>query len=47
MIPRAEETTSGSNFEILVGFEVTPEMAEFNRTGSRFRINAGTAQTQQ
>ena len=47
VIPRAGVTTSGSNFEILVGFEVTPEMAEFNRTGSRFRINAGTAQTQQ
>nr|WP_316629749.1 Tat pathway signal sequence domain protein [uncultured Brevundimonas sp.] len=40
-IPRAEATTSGSNFEILVGFDVTPEMAEFNRSGSRFRVNAG------
>ncbi len=46
VIPRAEATTSGDNFEILVGFDVTPEMAEFNRTGSRFRVNAGTlAQT--
>ena len=43
VIPRASVTTSGGNFEILVGFEVTPEMAEFNRSGSRFRINAGTA----
>ena len=41
VIPRAAATTSGDNFEILVGFEVTQEMAEFNRTGSRFRINAG------
>lgn len=41
VIPRADMTTSGSNFEILVGFEVTPEMADFNRTGSRFRIDAG------
>ena len=41
VIPRATETTSGDNFEILVGFDVTPEMAEFNRTGSRFRVNAG------
>ncbi len=41
VIPRAAATTSGDNFEILVGFNVTPEMAEFNRTGSRFRINAG------
>jgi len=41
VIPRADATTSGDNFEILVGFDVTPEMAEFNRTGSRFRVNAG------
>ena len=32
---------SGSNFEILVGFDVTPEMADFNRLGKRFRVNAG------
>ncbi|HUH23511.1 MAG TPA: Tat pathway signal sequence domain protein, partial [Brevundimonas sp.] len=43
VIPRAEATTSGDNFEILVGFDVTPTMVEMNRTGSRFRINAGTA----
>lgn len=42
VIPRADSTTSGDNFEILVGFDVTPEMAEFNRSGSRFRVNAGT-----
>lgn len=42
-IPRASATTSGDHFEILVGFDVTPEMAEFNRSGSRFRVNAGTA----
>ena len=41
VIPRADATTSGDNFEVLIGFEVTPEMAEFNRTGSRFRVNAG------
>lgn len=43
VIPRATATTSGDHFEILVGFDVTPEMAEFNRSGSRFRVNAGTA----
>lgn len=43
IIPRASATTSGGNFEILIGFEVTPEMAEFNRSGSRFRIDAGAA----
>lgn len=41
VIPRADATTSGDNFEVLVGFDVTPQMAEFNRTGSRFRVNAG------
>jgi hypothetical protein len=46
-IPRAAATVSGNNFEILVGFDVTPQQAEFNRAGKRFRINAGqtTAQT--
>jgi hypothetical protein len=41
VIPRGEMTTSGSNFEVLVGFDVTPQMAEFNRLGKRFRVNAG------
>ncbi len=40
-IPRGSETVSGSNYEILVGFEVSPEMAEFNRQGKRFRMYAG------
>ena len=44
VIPRASATTSGDHFEVLIGFDVTPEMAEFNRSGSRFRINAGTTQ---
>ena len=43
VIPRASTTVSGGNFEILIGFDVTPEMAEFNRTGSRFRVTAGSA----
>ena len=43
VIPRANAETSGSNFEVLVGFDVTPEMAAFNRDGSRFRVNAGAA----
>lgn len=42
-IPRATMTTSGANFEVLVGFDVTPQMAAFNRDGKRFRLNAGTA----
>lgn len=47
VIPRKGPEVSGSNFEILVGFEVTSEMAEFNRSGSRFRVNAGSAPTAQ
>jgi hypothetical protein len=40
VIPRATQTTSGANFEVLIGFDVTPEMAAFNRDGKRFRANA-------
>ena len=39
-IPRANTTVSGGNFEVLVGFDVTPEMADFNEQGKRFRVNA-------
>lgn len=44
VIPRASTEVSGSNFEVLVGFDVTPEMAEFNRSGSRFRVTATAPQ---
>ncbi|PIW31929.1 MAG: hypothetical protein COW29_00340 [Rhodobacterales bacterium CG15_BIG_FIL_POST_REV_8_21_14_020_59_13] len=40
-IPRATETTSGTNFEIIVGFDLTPEQIAWNRAGQRFRVNAG------
>lgn len=40
-IPRATETTSGANFEIVVGFVVTPEQRAFNTDGKRFRVSAG------
>jgi hypothetical protein len=46
VIPRANDTVSGDNFEILVGFDVTEKMATFNREGKRFRINAGTQTAQ-
>ncbi len=46
VIPRARATVNGENFEVLVGFDVTPQMAEFNREGKRFRINAGAEETQ-
>ena len=42
-IPRAKASVSGSNFEVLVGFDVTPEMVAFNRDGKRFHANAAVA----
>jgi hypothetical protein len=42
VIPRATPETSGENFEILVGFELTPEQVQFNRDGRRFRIDAAS-----
>ncbi len=45
VIPRANEEISGENFEILVGFELTPEQLQFNRDGRRFRIDAGDGRT--
>lgn len=41
VIPRAAETVSGSNFEIIVGFELTEEQLAFNRAGKRFTLQAG------
>lgn len=40
-IPRATPDTSGQNFEILVGFELTEEQIAYNRSGQRFRVAAG------
>ncbi len=40
VIPRANKDVSGEAFEVLVGFEVTPEQAAFNRDGNRFLVNA-------
>lgn len=42
-IPRASNKVSGSNFEVLVGFDVTPEMVSFNRDGKRFKPGAVVA----
>lgn len=38
-IPRANETVSGTNFEVIVGFDLTPEQIAYNRSGTRFMIN--------
>ncbi len=45
LIPRADITVSGSNFEVLVGFDVTPQMADFNREGKHFRFVSSSEQT--
>lgn len=44
IIPRADISVSGSNFEVLVGFDVTEQMAEFNRDGKHFRYVSSTEQ---
>jgi len=41
-IPRADESIAGTNFEILVGFDLTDKELEFNRAGKRFRMDAGS-----
>lgn len=42
IIPRVDDTISGANFEIVVGFVLTDEQLEFNRQGRRFRLDAGS-----
>lgn len=39
VIPRATETVSGTNFEVIVGFELTEEQLAYNRSGKRFLMN--------
>ena len=46
VIPRANADISGENFEILVGFELTPDQLQFNRDGRRFRIDSATRSSQ-
>ena len=38
VIPRSGEETSGVNFEIIVGFALTPEQAIFNRSGKSLKF---------
>ncbi len=40
-IPRANKDISGTNFEVLVGFDLSEEQLKFNRDGVRFKIDAG------
>lgn len=41
VIPRATGTVSGTNFEVIVGFDLTPEQLAYNRSGKRFTMNTG------
>ncbi len=40
IIPRVDETISGANFEVLVGFVLTDKQLQFNKDGKRFRLDA-------
>ncbi len=42
VIPRADETISGANFEVIVGFELTDVERRFNQDGRRFRLQSGS-----
>ncbi|WP_233356078.1 hypothetical protein [Henriciella aquimarina] len=42
IIPRADSTISGANFEVVVGFDLTEEQLAFNREGRRYRLDAGS-----
>lgn len=44
VIPRADASVSGDQFEILVGFDVTPQMVAFNRDGRYFRFVSNVEQ---
>ncbi|MEQ8557227.1 MAG: hypothetical protein RIB03_02830 [Henriciella sp.] len=44
VIPRADSTISGANFEVMVGFDLTEEQLAFNREGRRFRLDAGAGE---
>ncbi|HVY89501.1 MAG TPA: hypothetical protein VG942_11570 [Hyphomonadaceae bacterium] len=46
-IPRANDTVSGSNFEVIVGFDLTPEQLAYNRSGTRFLMNVDKPATPQ
>ena len=41
-IPRADETISGANFEVIVGFELNEVERRFNEEGRRFRLQTGS-----
>lgn len=38
LIPRADENVAGANFEIVVGFALTPDQVLFNRSGKSLKF---------
>ena len=38
VIPRADDNTSGTNFEIIIGFNLTPQQAIYNRSGKSLKF---------
>ena len=41
IIPRADESVSAANFEVLLGFDLTEDQLTYNTEGRRFRLGAG------
>ena len=41
IIPRADESVSAANFEVLIGFDLTEDQLAYNKEGRRFRLDAG------
>ena len=41
LIPRADDSVSAANFEVLIGFDLTEDQLTYNREGRRFRLGAG------
>ncbi|MEO1552368.1 MAG: hypothetical protein AAFR82_00430 [Pseudomonadota bacterium] len=41
IIPRADESVSAANFEVLIGFDLTEDQLTYNKEGRRFRLDAG------
>lgn len=42
VIPRADGSVSGANFEVLIGFDLTESQLTYNQEGRRFRLGAGS-----
>ncbi len=41
LIPRADDSVSAANFEVVIGFDLTEAQLAYNKQGRRFRLGAG------